>query len=98
MSQIIPRTDAIESIINTRNKFLFGSDVHVGDEFSGWEDTYGHHYYGYCRALHYDGKYLFVLYRQNGDISAVAKSKEQVAADERRKAKEGLEQELLGKR
>ena len=40
MSQIIPRTDTIESIINTRNKFLFGSDVHVGDEFSGWEDTY----------------------------------------------------------
>ena len=65
MTQIIPRTSSFESRFNARMKFLFGSDVHIGDVFTGWETIDGDRNNTVCIAIHYDGKTLYVLHDSN---------------------------------
>ena len=62
----IPRTEAFENRFNTRMKFLFGQDVQIGTTYAGWEDTHGNGRHLPCKAIHYDGKYLYALSAETG--------------------------------
>ena len=62
----IPRTDSFMERFETRMKFLLGNNVHLGQDYNGWETVLGESREGTCRPFHYEDGYLYVLEKDAG--------------------------------
>jgi len=57
----IPRTDSFMERFETRMKFLLGNDVHLGQDYNGWETVDGERYDGACHPIRFENSRLYVL-------------------------------------
>ena len=57
----IPRTDRFMERFETRMKFLLGNDVHLGQDYNGWETVDGERYDGACHPIRFENSRLYVL-------------------------------------
>lgn len=64
----IPRTDSFMVRFETRMKFLLGNNVHLGQDYNGWETVQGESREGTCRPFHYEDGYLYVLEKDAGRV------------------------------
>ena len=64
----IPRTDSFMERFETRMKFLLGNDVHIGQDYTGWETVQGEGREGACRPFHYENGYLYILEKDAGRV------------------------------
>ena len=64
----IPRTDRFMERFETRMKFLLGNDVHIGQDYNGWETVQGESYDGACRPFLYESGHLYVLEMDAGGV------------------------------
>jgi len=65
---IIPRTDSFMERFETRMKFLLGNDVHLGQDYNGWETVQGESREGTCRPFHYENGHLYILEKDAGRV------------------------------
>ena len=65
---IIPRTDSFMERFETRMKFLLGNDVHLGQDYNGWETVQGESHDGACRPFLYENGHLYVLEKDAGGV------------------------------
>lgn len=68
---IIPRTDNFMERIETRMKFLLGSNVRISQNYNGWETVQGESYEGVCCPFLYENGRLYVLEKDAGGVAVL---------------------------
>ena len=68
---IIPRTDSFMERFEIRMKLLLGNDVHIGQDYTGWETVQGESHNGACRPFLYEDGHLFVLEQDAGGVAVL---------------------------
>ena len=68
---IIPRTDSFMGRFETRMKFLLGHDVHLDQDYTGWQSVQGERYDGPCSPVLYENGLLYVIEKDAGEVAVL---------------------------